>query len=134
LSLLLDTNALIWTLNDEVELGASARQQIEHAFRHGRLMVSAVSFWEVAMLVAKKRISLSKSADRWRFDALKFGIEEIALDGEVAVDTVQLSGLHGDPMDRFIAATAIRLQVPLITSDARLLAWKGPLACIDARV
>jgi PIN domain nuclease of toxin-antitoxin system len=86
------------------------------------------------MLVAKKRISLSKSADRWRFDALKFGIEEIALDGEVAVDTVQLSGLHGDPMDRFIAATAIRLQVPLITSDARLLAWKGPLACIDARV
>jgi PIN domain nuclease of toxin-antitoxin system len=134
LSLLLDTNALIWTLSDEVELGASARQQIEHAFRHGRLMASAVSFWEVAMLVAKKRISLSKSADRWRFDALKFGIEEIALDGEVAVDTVQLSGLHGDPMDRFIAATAIRLQAPLITSDARLLAWKGPLACIDARV
>ena len=30
MSILLDTNALIWTLNDEVELGASARQQIEH--------------------------------------------------------------------------------------------------------
>jgi len=134
LSILLDTNALIWTLNDEVELGASARQQIEHALRHGRLMASAVSFWEVAMLVAKKRISLSKSADRWRFEALKLGIEEIALDGEIAVDAVQLSGLHSDPMNRFIAATAIKLQAPLVTSDARFLAWKGPLACIDARV
>jgi predicted nucleic acid-binding protein len=37
-------------------------------------------------------------------------------------------------MDRFIAATAIKLGTPLVTSDARLLSWKGPLACIDARV
>jgi len=134
LSILLDTNALIWTLNGEPELGASARQQLEHALRHSRLMTSAVSFWEVAMLVAKKRISLSKPADLWRLDALRFGIEEVALNGEIAIDAFELSGLHGDPMDRFIAATAIKLQAPLVTSDAKLLGWKGPLACIDARV
>lgn len=86
------------------------------------------------MLVAKKRISLSKPAGRWRLDALRFGIEEIALNGEMAIDAVELSGLHGDPMHRFIAATAMTLQSPLVTSDAKLLAWKGPLACIDARV
>jgi PIN domain nuclease of toxin-antitoxin system len=134
LSILLDTNALLWTLNDEAELGANARRQIEHALRHSRLMTSAVSFWEVAMLVAKKRILLSKPAYRWRGDALKFGIEEIPLDGEITVDAVELSGLHGDPMDRFIVATAIKLQASLVTSDAKLLGWKGPLACIDARV
>jgi PIN domain nuclease of toxin-antitoxin system len=134
LSLLLDTNALLWTLNDELELGAKARLQIEHALRHSRLMTSAVSFWEVAMLVAKKRISLSKPSDQWRVDALRFGIEEIALDGMVAINAVELPGLHGDPMDRLIAATAIKLQAPLVTSDTRLLSWTGSLACIDARV
>lgn len=134
MSVLLDTNALIWTLNDEAELGERARKEIEHALRHSRLMTSAVSFWEVAMLTAKKRIALNKSADRWRLDALRLGIEEIVLDGELAIEAVELTGLHGDPVDRFIAATAIRLQAPLVTSDARLLTWKGPLACIDARV
>ncbi len=134
MSVLLDTNALLWTLNDEPELGARARLQIENALQHSRLMTSAVSFWEVAMLVAKKRISLSKPADQWRIDALRFGIEEVVLDGMVAINAVELPGLHGDPMDRLIAATAIKLQAPLVTSDAKLLAWKGPLACIDARV
>jgi PIN domain nuclease of toxin-antitoxin system len=133
-SLLLDTNALIWTLNDEADLGPQARQQIEKTLKDSRLMASAVSFWEVAMLVAKKRIVLNKPADQWRLSALGFGIEEVLLDGQVAIDSVALTGLHGDPMDRFIAATAIKLSMPLVTSDARLLAWQGPLACIDARV
>jgi PIN domain nuclease of toxin-antitoxin system len=77
---------------------------------------------------------LNKPADQWRLSALGFGIEEVLLDGQVAIDSVALTGLHGDPMDRFIAATAIKLSMPLVTSDARLLAWQGPLACIDARV
>jgi PIN domain nuclease of toxin-antitoxin system len=133
-SILLDTNALIWALNDETELGTRAREGIDEAQRHGRLMVSAVSFWEVAMLVAKKRIILHKPAAQWRLDALSFGVEEIPLDGQLAIESVALVGLHGDPVDRFIAATAIRHQVSLLTSDSKLLSWKGPLACLDARV
>jgi PIN domain nuclease of toxin-antitoxin system len=133
-SLLLDTNALIWALNDETALGTRARGKIDETLSNGRLMASAVSFWEVAMLSAKKRIVLHTTAERWRFDALNLGVDEIPLDGQLAIDAVVLNGLYGDPMDRFIAATAIRYQVPLLTSDARLLSWRGPLACIDARV
>jgi PIN domain nuclease of toxin-antitoxin system len=134
MSVLLDTNALIWLLDDDAALGERATQEIEHALRNTRLLTSAASFWEIAMLVAKKRIVLDRAVYRWRLDALRSGIEEVPLDGEVAIDSVALPDLHADPADRFIVAAALRTRATLATSDARLLAWKGPLACIDARV
>jgi PIN domain nuclease of toxin-antitoxin system len=134
MSVVLDTNALIWLLKDSDRLGREAERRIDEAFRSGRVCVSATSFWEVAVLIAKDRLRLDKPVSQWRIEALQLGIDEVALDGEVAIESVMLAGLHGDPADRFIAATAVKLGVPLVTSDARLLAWKGPLACIDARV
>ncbi|WIM12300.1 type II toxin-antitoxin system VapC family toxin [Enhydrobacter sp.] len=134
MSVLLDTNALIWLLGDNIELGERATGEIEHALRSSRLMASAASFWEVAMLVEKKRIILDRPVYRWRLDALRSGIEEVPLDGELAIEAVALADLHGDPMDRFIVATAIRMRASLTTSDSRLLAWNGPIVCIDARV
>jgi PIN domain nuclease of toxin-antitoxin system len=134
MSVLLDTNALIWLLDDDAELGEKATREIELALRTTRLLTSAASFWEVAMLVAKKRIVLDRTVSRWRLDALRSGIEEIPLDGELAFESVELPDLHADPADRFIVATALRVRAVLVTSDARLLSWKGPLARIDARV
>jgi len=134
MSVLLDTNALIWLLDDDAELGERATQEIEHALQNARLLTSAASFWEVAMLVAKKRIVLDRAVYRWRLDALRSGIEEVPIDGELAIDSVALPDLHADPADRFIVAAALRTQAKLVTADARLLAWKGRLACIDARV
>ncbi len=134
MSVVLDTNALIWSLEDVHRLGPLARRAINSASRDSRLMTSAASFWEVAVLAVKKRISLDRPVVQWRIDALRSGIEEVPLNGEIAVEAVMLPDLHGDPGDRFIAATAIRMQASLVTSDARLLAWKGPLVCIDARV
>jgi PIN domain nuclease of toxin-antitoxin system len=134
MSVLLDTNALIWLLEDVVELGQRATQEIEEALRTSRLLTSAASFWEVAMLASKRRIVLDRTVDRWRLDALRSGIEEVPLDGDLAVESVTLTDLHPDPADRFIVATAMRMRATLVTSDARLLAWKGPLARLDARV
>jgi PIN domain nuclease of toxin-antitoxin system len=134
MSVVLDTHTLVWLLMDNDRLGAKAERQIDEAFRGSRVIISATSFWEIAMLVSKKRIDIGKPLDQWRADALKLGIEEIPIDGEIAVKAVLLSGLHNDPADRFIAATAIRAQAPLVTADENLLAWRGPLACIDARV
>jgi PIN domain nuclease of toxin-antitoxin system len=134
MSVVLDTNALIWLLKESDQLGRSAERRIGEAFRTDKVCVSAVSFWEVGMLISKERLKLDKPVIAWRRDALGLGIEEVALDGEMAIDSTTLAGLHGDPTDRFIVATALKLNIPLVTSDARLLAWKGPLVCIDARV
>jgi PIN domain nuclease of toxin-antitoxin system len=134
MSVVLDTNALIWLLERNVRIGQRAVEQVDEALRTSRVMMSAASVWEVAVLVSKNRISIDKPLDQWRIDALQLGIEEVPLDGEVAIEAVALAGLHPDPADRFIVATALRMKATLVTSNARLLAWKGPLACIDARV
>ena len=57
----------------------------------------------------------------------------IAAEGEgLAADDVLITG--GAAGALFIVATALRTEARLVTSDARLLSWKGPLARIDARV
>lgn len=134
MSVVLDTNALIWLLERNARMGMRAVERIDEALRTSRVMISAASVWEVAVLVSKNRVALAKSVDQWRIDALHLGIEEIPLDGEVAIESVALTDLHPDPADRFIVATALRARAELVTSDARLLAWNGPLARIDARV
>ena len=134
MSVVLDTNALIWLLEHNARMGLRAAAQVDEALRTGRVMISAASVWEVAVLVSKKRIALKTSVDQWRIDVLQLGIEEVPLDGEIAMQAVALADLHPDPGDRFIVATALKTGATLVTSDARLLAWKGPLVRIDARV
>ena len=52
------------------------------------------------------------------------GIQLIQLDPDIAVLSTRLPGdLHGDPADRIIAATCMKLNIPLLTKDKRLQAW-----------
>lgn len=64
--IVLDTHALIWMDGDSARLGPRARQLIEKAFGGPGIAVSAISFWECAALVARGRIDLPASVDRWR--------------------------------------------------------------------
>ena len=119
MSILLDTNALVWLLERSPRMGPAAVRQVDEAVKATRVLMSAASVWEVAILVAKKRVTLERTVDQWRADARGLGIEEIAIDGEIACDAVNLRDLHPDPADRFIVATAIRMQARLVTSDRK---------------
>jgi PIN domain nuclease of toxin-antitoxin system len=134
MSVVLDTNALIWLFERSQDLGPHAIERIDEALRSGRVMMSAASIWQIGILASKNRIRLNLPIDQWRIELLRLGVEEVPIDGELAFESVALLEIHPHPAFRFIAATALRAQAALVTSDARLLAWKGPLACIDARV
>lgn len=94
--------------------------------------MSAVSFYEIAMHVAKGKIKLPMPVDQWRGRGAEYGIGEIAVDGEIALRAAELSGLTGDPFDRMIAATADCRGASLMTADAAILAWRGSLKRFDA--
>jgi PIN domain nuclease of toxin-antitoxin system len=83
--MLLDTHALLWLDRDDPALGTtSSRERIASAWSSGEVAVSAISFWEVAMLADRGRVNLQQSLESWRRDWLRAGLEEIALDGAVA--------------------------------------------------
>jgi PIN domain nuclease of toxin-antitoxin system len=129
---LLDTHVLLWLDQDVPDLGSIARRQADHALRHGHLAVSAISFWEVAMLMAKGRITMTLPPAVWRRDLLRLGLIEVPLDGEVGIAAAQLDP-HCDPADRIIAATAIGIGATLLTANQALLDWQHPLPRSDAR-
>lgn len=93
--------------------------------------MSAITFWEVAMLHAKGRLSLLRDVDSWRASLLEEGLVEIPVDGEIGIRAASLSGLDGDPADRLIVATALG-GFRLVTADRKILDWPGPLSKLDA--
>lgn len=119
---------------DNPALGPVARCLIEDAWRAGQVAVSAISFWEVAMLAQRGRIVLPLPATEWRSDLLQAGLREIALEGRIAILASQLEIIHRDPADRFIVATSLQHQAALITADASVPAWASPLPRQDARL
>ena len=133
--ILLDTHVLVWASLAPERLGDQASRRLEQAWAGGgqSVGVSAVSFWEVAMLVAKGRLQLEQTPMQWRRTWLAAGLAEWPLSGAIGIRAVHLDGLHADPADRWIVATALDLGAELLTADERLLVWKGQLSCVDAR-
>jgi PIN domain nuclease of toxin-antitoxin system len=123
--LLLDTHILIWLAEGHPKLPVKSRRYIDRiAARHG-LAVSAISFWEASMLGLKGRIALTRPITDWRNGVLATpGIIEIAVSGDIGIEAVNLpAGLHDDPADRFLVATARLHNFALGTRDFRLLEY-----------
>jgi PIN domain nuclease of toxin-antitoxin system len=133
--ILLDTHSLIWLDQADPAMGSIARSTADQALQSGRLAVSAMSFWEVAMLLAKGRLGIRAAPVPWRRDLLKhWGLLEYSVTGEIALAAVELRSFHADPIDRLIVATAQDCGARLVTADRQILAWPGRLDRQDARV
>jgi PIN domain nuclease of toxin-antitoxin system len=123
--ILLDTHAAIWFMRDDPALGKKARAMAVAALEEEQLAISAISFWEMALLVTKRRLRTLKDPSEQRRLMISAGIRELALTGDVALRAAALENLHGDPADRFIAATAAVHEATLMTADERLLSWRS---------
>ncbi len=134
--LLLDTHVLVWLMLGELKLGKKAAKAINLAARGNRLVVSAITPWEIGMLVAKMRIDLHQDVMRWVQTAISLpGMTLAALEPEIAVESTRLPfAIHADPADRILVATARHLGVTLVTADRALLdlAGAGRFRALDA--
>jgi PIN domain nuclease of toxin-antitoxin system len=131
--IVLDTHVLVWAVNDERKLGRRARALIDQCWAAGKVAVPAIAFWEIGLLHARRRLRLPSPVREWRDAVLAAGALELPLDGAVAVRALELAGLHDDPADRFIAATALVHGATLMTADERLLDWRHAMERQDAR-
>lgn len=120
---LLDTHAWVWLLNGDLKINQKVRTAIERSLSEEAVLLSAISPWEVAILVSKGRLSLDRDVGEWVQAAVSLpGIRVEPISPEIAVASTRLPGnIHPDPADRLIAATARHLGAILVTDDQLLL-------------
>lgn len=131
--ILLDTHVLVWLLVDDPRLGSRTRDTLGARWPTGEVAVSSISFWEMAMRVQKGRLDLRFDLHDWRGRLLESGLVEIPADGGIALRAGLLTGMHGDPADRIIVASALQQGQTLLTADQAILGWPGELDRLDAR-
>ena len=131
--IVLDTHALIWLRTGDDRLGRNSRRTVDDALGDEQLAVSAMTFWEIAMLKDKGRLDFPEDVGRWRQELLGQGITEIPVDGEIGVRAIELPEFHADPADRIIVATALTGRHLIVTADEHILRWSGNLNRMDAR-
>jgi len=122
-SLLLDTHIVLWLDSGDDRLRAPTRILIDGCWQNsGTIFVSAVTAWEIALLVDTGRIELDVPVETWINRFLERpGLKAVPLSHHAAARAYQLHQLeHRDPADRLLIATAIELACPLITYDDRI--------------
>lgn len=121
--MVLDTHALIWWVSGDARLAPTARNSIEDTLAGGgQVLVSAISAWELAMLVQRGRIALAMELDEWlrAVESIE-GVSLVPVTAQVAAQSANLPGeFHKDPADRMIVALARELNAPLITADEKI--------------
>ena len=126
MTLLLDSNALIWLLGSSLRLGLRARSRIEE---DPKICVSDVTLFEVSLKAAREKIHLPP-----RLGSVigQLGIVRIGL-GDVYLDRMrELPFHHRDPFDRYLIAQSLVDGVPIVTSDPAFTQYG--VQVVDARV
>lgn len=122
--LLLDTHIWLWSLVEPERLG----RRVAAALREpdNELWVSAISVWELLLLVEEGRVVIDGDPHAWIEAAWSTApIREAPVNREVAVRSRSVRLPHQDPADRFLAATADVFDLTLVTDDRHLLRGKG---------
>jgi PIN domain nuclease of toxin-antitoxin system len=123
--ILLDTNALIWAAEGSSRLSRTAAAAIRRARQGQGLAVSAITLWELALLMARGRLQAYGTIDS--------SIRELTADVSILPITPEIAALATqfpedyprDPADRLVGATARAEGLILITRDENIR--KSPL-------
>lgn len=116
---LLDTHAWIWWLHADPRLGQTTLAALDGLGPGERPAICDISLWEVATLVARKRLHLDKPLGQWlRFATDPRTVRMLPINRHIALELAQLRDpIPRDPADRLIIATSRALGLPLLTFD-----------------
>jgi PIN domain nuclease of toxin-antitoxin system len=123
-ALLLDTHIALWLDSGDEHLRPPTRDLIDGCWQSGgTIRLSAVSVWEIALLLDGGRIELDLPIEAWVARFLERpGVVPAPLGHSAACRSYRLYHFaQRDPADRLLIATAIELACPLVTYDERIL-------------
>ena len=123
--LLLDTHLLLWAALFPERLPDKAAKLMGDAAN--TLYFSTVSIWEISIKLSRPRQDLSIDVREWRTGMLGNGYQELGINSLHAMSVRDLPDLHKDPFDRLLLAQAMREDLTLVTADATLASYPGPI-------
>ena len=120
--IILDTHIWLWWVNESDRLNDAHRTLIDSA---EEILVSAISCWEIALLVSQQRLQLTGTVSDWINTSLLFPkVRSLHISPAVAVEANFLPGeFQRDPADRIIVATARVHNLELMTLDSKILKY-----------
>ena len=130
--ILLDTCAALWLAGGHLATEAEALV-VDAWSDHIQVLVSPITAWEVGILVAKDRLTLTVPVSTWFDKLLELGVTLAELSPAVLIASTELRASElTDPSDRIIAATARAFNYRLMTRDRPLLAYasRGQVSAI----
>jgi PIN domain nuclease of toxin-antitoxin system len=125
MKLLLDTHLLLWAAGEPEKLSDEALRLIEAP--DNELFFSAASLWEIAIKSSLGRTDFVADARVLRRGLLDNGYNELPVISEHAVAIVGLPAIHKDPFDRILIAQAMIEGITLLTGDAIVAQYAGPI-------
>jgi PIN domain nuclease of toxin-antitoxin system len=125
MKLLLDTHLLIWATARTARLSAPAREMLEAP--ENEPVFSAASIWEIAIKYMLARPHFDVEPNRLRRALLDGGYAELPITSAHAAAVAALPDGHKDPFDRLLLAQANVEGILLLTSDAALAQYGGPV-------
>jgi PIN domain nuclease of toxin-antitoxin system len=124
---LFDRHLLLWAA-----AGAGLPSKAEAVLRDPEIVpiFSAASIWEVAIKARLGRPDFKADANLLRRGLLDNGYVELPVKSAHAAAVTLLPGLHKDPFDRMLVAQAIVEGVVLLTADAMVARYPGPIELV----
>jgi PIN domain nuclease of toxin-antitoxin system len=125
MKLLIDTHLLLWLAVEPAKLPKKGRLLLEDPLNEP--LFSAASIWEVAIKYSLGREDFSVSPQLLRRGLLDNGYREVPITSEHGLAAASLPKLHKDPFDRMLVAQATVEGILLLTSDANVARYSGPI-------
>ena len=128
MKLLFDTQLLIWVAGLSHRLSATALALLNDP--RNEFIFSAASIWEIAIKTGLRRDHFRLDPRVLRRRLLDSGYTELPVTSQQAVHVADLPPLHKDPFDRLLLAQAISEGILLLTADAHLARYPGPVRLV----
>ncbi|MEO0982504.1 MAG: type II toxin-antitoxin system VapC family toxin [Pseudomonadota bacterium] len=125
MDLLVDTRLLLWAAGDTRKLSADSKALLQD--EANTLWFSAASLWELTIKAGLGRADFVVDPHILRRGLLDNDWKELAITSAHVIATGALPALHKDPFDRVLLAQAAQDGLLLVTTDAVLAQYPGPV-------
>jgi PIN domain nuclease of toxin-antitoxin system len=112
---LIDTQILIWALEDSPRLSVNAKKMLTNGDNF--IFISVASLWEMAIKINLGKLELSQPLSEIIRRLPELEIDVLTIHPNHVLEVEKLLLYHRDPFDRIIIAQAIGENMEIISSD-----------------